>query len=61
MPVAAQRDGYSFVQKAIRLARSNAEMEFAASLMKGGPTSEEHRRRAIAGAMAGSLLAKNLR
>jgi hypothetical protein len=35
-------------------------MEFAASLMKDGPVSAEHRRRALTGAPAGSLLAKNL-
>jgi hypothetical protein len=39
---------------------SSAEMEFAASLMKDGPAAAEHRRRAVAGAKAGSLLAKNL-
>ena len=39
----------------------NPEMEFAASLMKEGATSAEHRRRAQAGAAPGSLLAKNLR
>jgi hypothetical protein len=53
-------DGYRFVRKAIELADSGAEMEFAASLMKEGATSAEHRRRAAAEARAGSLLAKNL-
>ncbi|HEY7501774.1 MAG TPA: hypothetical protein VH740_24860 [Vicinamibacterales bacterium] len=53
-------DGYSMVAKAIRLVGTSPEMEFAASLMKDGPTSAEHRRRALAGAPAGSLLAKNL-
>jgi hypothetical protein len=53
-------DGYAMVRKALQLAGSNAEMEFAASLMKEGPASAEHRRRAAAGAQAGSLLAKNL-
>jgi hypothetical protein len=53
-------DGYAMVTKALRLTGSNAEMEFAASLMKDGATSAEHRRRATAGAPAGSLLAKNL-
>ena len=60
MPTAAQRDGYSFVQKAITLARSNPEMEFAASLMARNTAAAEHRRRAVAGAAKGSLLAKNL-
>lgn len=53
-------DGYSFVRKAIQFAGANPEMEFAASLMKDGPVSAEHRRRAVTGAPAGSLLAKNL-
>jgi hypothetical protein len=53
-------DGYSYVRKALQLAGSNPEMEFAASLMREGPISAEHRRRAAAGATAGSLLAKNL-
>ena len=53
-------DGYAFVRKALQLAGPNPEMEFAASLMKEGPISAEHRQRAAAGASAGSLLAKNL-
>jgi hypothetical protein len=53
-------DGYSFVSKALQLSGSQPEMEYAASLMKEGPTSAEHRRRAVTGATAGSLLAKNL-
>jgi hypothetical protein len=36
-------------------------MEFAASLMKEGSVSEQHRQRALAGAAPESLLAKNLR
>ncbi|HET7219804.1 MAG TPA: hypothetical protein VFJ02_17225 [Vicinamibacterales bacterium] len=52
-------DGYAMVKKALRLAPS-PEMEFAASLMKEGPASADHRRRAAAGAQAGSLLARNL-
>jgi hypothetical protein len=48
------------VLKALELAGSSPEMEFAASLMKGGPISAEHRRRATSGAKAGSPLAKNL-
>jgi hypothetical protein len=53
-------DGYAMVTKALRLTGSNPEMEFAASLMKEGAASAEHRRRALAGATTGSLLAKNL-
>lgn len=53
-------DGYSFMRKALALAGTHPEMEFAASLMKEGPVSAEHRRRALTGAPAGSLLAKNL-
>lgn len=53
-------DGYAYVQKALRLAGSNAEMEFAASLMQQGEVAAAHRQRAVAGAPAGSLLAKNL-
>lgn len=53
-------DGYAFVRRAIALAGSNPEMEFAASLMKTGAVAAGHRRRAKAGARAGSLLAANL-
>jgi len=60
MLAGVDRDGYSFVQKAIARAGSSPEMEFAASLMKEGAASAEHRRRALAGATPGSLLAKNL-
>ena len=53
-------DGYAWVGKAIALAGASPEMEFAASLMKTGTVSAEHRRRAEAGVRAGTLLAKNL-
>jgi hypothetical protein len=53
-------DGYALVRKAIAMIGTSPEMEFAASLMKEGSASAEHRRRAMAGAKAGSLLAKNL-
>ncbi len=53
-------DGYGLLRKAIELAGPNAEMEFAASLMSQGAMSAEHRRRALAGARAGSMLARNL-
>ena len=53
-------DGFRLVEKALELAGSNAEMEFAASLMKEGAAADAHRQRAVAGARPGSLLAKNL-
>ena len=53
-------DGYAFVRKALQRSGSNPEMEFAASLMQQGAAAAEHRQRAVAGAAAGSLLAKNL-
>lgn len=53
-------DGYAMVRRAIALMGTSSEMEFAASLMTEGPTAETHRRRAQAGAAAGSLLARNL-
>ena len=53
-------DGYAMVKKALEMG-PNPEMEFAASLMKEGSVSADHRRRAQAGATAGSLLATNLR
>jgi hypothetical protein len=53
-------DGYAMVKRALE-AHPNAEMEFAASLMKEGSVSEQHRQRAAVGAAPGSLLAKNLR
>ncbi len=52
--------GDAFIERALALAGSNAEMEFAASLMKRGAAADAHRRRAVAGAPAGSLLAKNI-
>jgi hypothetical protein len=52
-------DGYAMVRKALQLS-GTPEMEFAASLMKDGPASAEHRRRAASGAPTGSLLARNL-
>ena len=53
-------NGYRFVQKALELTGSSAEMEYAASLMTEGAVSAAHRRRAAAGAAVGSLLARNL-
>jgi hypothetical protein len=60
MLAGSEVDGYAYVKKALQLAGPNAEMEFAASLMTQGSGAAEHRRRAAAGASAGSLLAKNL-
>ena len=57
---ASGAEGYGLVLKALQLAGQNAEMEFAASLMQTGTVAAEHRRRAVAGASKGSLLAKNL-
>jgi hypothetical protein len=53
-------DGYAMVIRAIGMTTGNGEMEFAASLMKSGAISAEHRRRAKASAAPGSLLARNL-
>ncbi len=58
MLAGVDRDGYSFLQKAIAKAGSSPEMEFAASLMKEGAASTEHRRRALAGAAPGSAARK---
>jgi hypothetical protein len=53
-------DGYAMVRRAMDVGGATPEMEFAASLMKEGPLSAEHRRRAVSGARTGSLLARNL-
>jgi hypothetical protein len=55
-------DGYAFLQKAAKLSPElMPEVEFAASLMaRDNATSEDHRRRAAAVAVDGSLLARNL-
>jgi hypothetical protein len=55
-------DGYALVRKAATLDPELApEVEFAASLMvRDNSVGEQHRRRAAAGATAGSLLAHNL-
>jgi hypothetical protein len=52
--------GHAFMDKAIALSGGKAELEFAASLMHEGAAAADHRRRAIAGATRGSLLARNL-
>ena len=54
-------DGYNWVKKAMAMTTSsNAEMQFAASLMTQGSVASEHRAKAVAGAPKGSLLARNL-
>ena len=60
---AAGLDGYSFVMKALALRGNDAEMEFAAALITlRGPFPEhlQHSQKAIAGAKADALLARNL-
>jgi hypothetical protein len=55
-------DGHALLQKAAKLSPELVpEVEFAASLMaRDNATSEDHRRRAAAAAVDGSLLAQNL-
>lgn len=57
-------DGYAMIEKAIGLRGTDAEMEFAAALASAGsshqPEVDAHLQRAVAGAVEGSLLAKNL-
>jgi hypothetical protein len=58
---AAGIDAYALVQKAAVLAPDlDGDIAFAASLMVSGPVAAEHRRRAAAAAVDGSLLARNL-
>ena len=54
-------DGYAWVRKALQVAGTQPEMEYAASLMKEGDASATHRRKAVAGAKEGTLLALNVR
>jgi len=53
-------DGYNWVKKAMAMAGTSAEMEFAASLMTQGSVASAHRAKAIAAAPKNSRLAKNL-
>lgn len=60
---AAGLDGYSLIQKAIRLRGPDPEMEFAAALVTlNGPEADhqDHVRKALAGAKGDPLLARNL-
>jgi len=62
--VAPELDGYKWVLRAIHLRGSDAEMEFAAALMSAQETTraqrDTHWRKAVAGAVEESLLARNL-
>jgi len=63
--LAAGRDGYALIARAIQLRGSDAEMEFAAAIVRAdsrAPSSQRtaHFKQALAGATEGSLLAKNL-
>ncbi|HWP45291.1 MAG TPA: hypothetical protein VNO14_18760 [Blastocatellia bacterium] len=56
-------EGYSSVVRAIKMRGGDAEMEFAAALIAVHPrrsSQEEHLRRALDGAVPGSLLARNI-
>jgi hypothetical protein len=60
---AAGIDGYALVKQALQLRGSDPQMEFAAALITlGGPTVEhqQHVQKALAGASADPLLARNL-
>ena len=63
--LAAGRDGYAMIAKAIQLRGSDAEMEFAAAIVRTDSRASSsqrtaHFKQALAGAKEGSLLAKNL-
>jgi hypothetical protein len=63
--LAAGRDGYALIARAIQLRGSDAEMEFAAAIALAGARSSStertaHFKQALAGAKEGTLLAKNL-
>jgi hypothetical protein len=63
--IAAGRDGYAMITRAIQLRGHDAEMEFAAALIKtdfadSASIRTAHLRLAVAGARDGSLLAKNI-
>lgn len=53
-------DGYSWIASALSMGAPDAEMEFGASRVREGATSQGHVRKAISGARAGTLLAANL-
>lgn len=53
-------DGYGWITSALSMGPSDPEMEFGASRVTEGPTSQAHVRKAISGAQAGTPLAANL-
>lgn len=53
-------DGYSWITSALSMGKPDAEMEFGASRVTEGATSQAHVRKAIGGARPGTLLAANL-
>jgi len=63
--LAAGRDGYALIERAIQLRGNDPEMEFAAAIALADARSSSsertaHFKQALAGAKEGSLLAKNL-
>lgn len=63
--VAAGRDGYAMITRAIQIRGSDPEMEFAAAIVQADSRANAslraaHCKQAIAGAVEGSLLATNL-
>jgi hypothetical protein len=63
--LAAGRDGYALIARAIQLRGNDPEMEFAAALVQADSRANAslrsaHFKQALAGAKEGSLLAKNL-
>ena len=62
--LAANEDGYSTIEKAIKLRGDDPQMEFAAALITLGgssyPGHQEHLQRALDGAQSDPLLARNL-
>lgn len=62
--LAANEDGYATIERAIRLRGNDPQMEFAAALITLGgssyPGHQEHLQRALDGAGADPLLARNL-
>lgn len=63
--VAANIDGYELVKRSLTMRGTDPTIEFAAALMTAGPSKKaahaEHKRKAQAGAVADTLLARNLR
>ncbi|MBK5298521.1 MAG: hypothetical protein JJE40_15320 [Vicinamibacteria bacterium] len=53
-------DGYSWITSALAMGPTDPEMEFGASRVTEGPTSQAHVRKALSAARAGTPLAANL-